>query len=87
MLLASYKRACNFPRPEIITKGCSTYTVESISFSLNGYIHEVNVLIFKRQPHKMVNTLKQFEPTNCLSVFDHFVGLALKGLKTPEDKK
>ena len=29
------------------------------------------------------NTLKQFVgnlPTNCLCVFDHFVGLALKGL-------
>ena len=37
---------------------------------------------FKRQLHKMVK-LKQFVgklPTNCLSVFDHFVGLALKGL-------
>ena len=33
---------------------------------------------------KLSNTLKQFVgklPTNCLSVFDHFVGLALKGLK------
>ena len=32
---------------------------------------------------KCSNTLKQFVgnlPTNCLSVFDHFVGLALKGL-------
>ena len=32
---------------------------------------------------KWLNTLKQFVgklPTNCLSVFDHFVGLALKGL-------
>ena len=32
---------------------------------------------------KLSNTLKQFVgklPTNCLSVFDHFVGLALKGL-------
>ena len=54
MLLASYKRGRNFPRPEIITKGCSTYTVDSISLSLNGYIHEVNILTFKRQPHKMV---------------------------------
>ena len=30
---------------------------------------------------KWLNTLKQFVsklPTNCLSVFDHFVGLALK---------
>ena len=32
---------------------------------------------------KWSNTLKQFVgnlPTNCLSVFDHFVGLVLKGL-------
>ena len=34
---------------------------------------------FKCQPPKMVNTLKQ--PTNCLSVFDYSVGLALKGLR------
>ena len=33
---------------------------------------------------KWSNTFKQFVgklPTNCLSVFDHFVGLALKGLR------
>ena len=33
---------------------------------------------------KWPNTLKQFVgklPTNCLSVFGHFMGLALKGLK------
>ena len=46
---------------------------------------------FNRQPHKIVRHIKQFVwsiklsntrklPTNCLSVFDHFVGLALKGL-------
>ena len=39
-------------------------------------------------PTKWSNTLKQFvgnSPTNCFSVFDHFVGLALKGydLKIP----
>ena len=36
-------------------------------------------------PEKWSNTLKQFVgnlPTNCLSVFDHFMSLALKGLKT-----
>ena len=33
-------------------------------------------------PTKWLNTLKQFVlPTNCLSVFDHFVGLVFKGLK------
>ena len=34
-------------------------------------------------PTEWSNTLKQFVgkvPTNCLSLFDHFVGLALKGL-------
>ena len=35
-------------------------------------------------PTKWSNTLKQFVdnfPTNCLSVFDHFMKLALKGLR------
>ena len=35
-------------------------------------------------PTKWSNTLKQCVgnlPTNCLSVFDHFMNLALKGLK------
>ena len=31
-------------------------------------------------PTKRSNTLKQFIEKNCLSVFDHFVKLALKGL-------
>ena len=38
---------------------------------------------FKRQPHKMVKhaeTIYQQQPSNCLSVFNHSVGLALKGL-------
>ena len=37
---------------------------------------------------KQSNTLKQFVgklPTNCLSVFDHFVGPALKGLKDEKE--
>ena len=36
------------------------------------------------QPHKMIKhtqTIRRLLPTNCLSVFDHFAGLALKGLK------
>ena len=30
---------------------------------------------------KHSQTIRQQQPTSCLSVFDHFVGLALKGLK------
>ena len=48
-----------------------------------------NIIVFllnalSASPTKWSNTLKQFFsqlPTNCLNVFDHFVVLALKGLK------
>ena len=39
---------------------------------------------FKRQPHKIIKytqTIHWLLPTNCLKVFDHFLGLRLKGLK------
>ena len=38
---------------------------------------------FQRQSHKMVKHT-QTMPTNCLSVFDHILALALKGLKLPD---
>ena len=31
---------------------------------------------------KHTQTIRRQKPTNCLSVFDHFVGLALEGLKS-----
>ena len=40
---------------------------------------------FKRQPHKIfkyTQTVRWLGPTNCLSMFDHFVGLAFIGLKS-----
>ena len=46
------------------------------------YFKDVNPL--STNPTKWWNTLKQFVgnlPSNCLSVFDHFVKLTLKGLK------
>ena len=44
----------------------------------------VGVNPLSANPTKWSNTLKHFVgklQTNCLSVFDNFVGLALKGLK------
>ena len=44
-------------------------------------IYVINPL--SANPTKLSNTLKLFVgklPTNCLSVFDHFVGLVLNGL-------
>ena len=35
---------------------------------------------------KHTQTIRRLLPTNCLSVFDHFVGLALKGLTSTSPK-
>ena len=50
-------------------------TVTHVAPSRRG----LSLVYFKRQFHKMVKL-----STNCLSVFEHFVGLALKGLRTFE---
>ena len=45
--------------------------------------NKFNTKTLSAKPRKWSNTLKQFVgklPTNCLSVFDYFEGLALKGL-------
>ena len=45
--------------------------------------NDKNINPLSANPTQWSNTLKQFVgnlPTNCLSVFDHFVKLALKGL-------
>ena len=47
------------------------------------------VLTLSTPAHKMLKhtkTIRRLLPTNCLSVFDHFVGLALKGLRVYERK-
>ena len=37
-----------------------------------------------RKMVKYTQTVRQQQPTSCLVLFDHFVGLALKGLKGPK---
>ena len=37
-----------------------------------------------RKMVKYTQTIRQQQPTSCLVLFDHFVGLALKGLKGPK---
>ena len=52
-----------------------------VNKQLHKYLGTLNPLNAKLT--KWPNTLKQFVgnlPTNCLSVFGHFLGLALKGL-------
>ena len=57
---------------------------EEQSFTFNYVSYEDVLNALSANFTKWSNTLKQFVgklPTNCLSVFNHFVGLALKGLK------
>ena len=62
------------------------YGLKDSKLFLNFYqtlYHVGSINPLSANPTKRSNTLKQFVdnlPTNCLSVFDHFVGLALKGL-------
>ena len=62
-----------------------TKVLDEITIKYCGTILSNNKTInpLSANPTKCSNTLKQFVgklPTNCLSVFDHFVRLALKGL-------
>ena len=59
--------------------------VGGILSTTDSYMIITNILNpLSTNPTKWSNTLKQFVgklPTNCMSVFDHFVKLALKGLR------
>ena len=60
----------------LIISECSNYLDVKIIIS-------ICICLITRQPHKMVKhtqTIRWQQPTNCLSVLDHFVGLALKEL-------
>ena len=61
------------PKTPLNILRASFFTVE-----MNDLLNAISA-----SPRKWSNPLKQFVgnlPTSCLSAFDHFVGLALKGL-------
>ena len=74
-----------FVDPDTIQPSLSfLYLKDLPSQDADGIVKDINSLC--ANPTKWSNTLKQFvgnsqQPTNCLSVFDQFAGLALKGLK------
>ena len=66
----------------LVPNACKTLTLQKNLFDKTALAIFLSLFLMKIS--KWPNTLKQFVgnlPTNCLSVFDHFVGLALKGLK------
>ena len=60
------------------TNRVNLYIQRDVQVSLSRQLNPLSA-----NPTKWSNTPEQFVgnlPANCLSVFDHFVGLALKGL-------
>ena len=69
--------------PSVHLKSCQIF-IREIFCKNSERLSAANPL--NANPTKWSNTLKQFVgnlPTNCLSVLDHFVGLALKRLSIP----
>ena len=89
-------RACSYSTlilvhaNKLLTKKITKNNNPSLSFLLaNLFVTTCTFFFFrsfylsKHQPHKMVKygqTARRLLSTDCLSVFDHFVGLAFKGL-------
>ena len=74
------------PIPQKKNLSCSQYPLlwNWIFFLRMSKINPNILSSFEPQPHKMVThtqTIHRQQPKNCLSEFNHFVGLALKGLK------
>ena len=57
--------------------------MERLELFLKRSLYESNKMDPLSAPHKMVKhtqTIRRLLPTNCLSVLNHFVELAMKGL-------
>ena len=76
-------------KKDLITLVCSYFQKDEgrnlfeIPLIVNSGENTRRINPLSANPTKWSNTLKQFVgklPTNCLSVFGHFVGLALRGL-------
>ena len=86
----SREAACVIQEPILFFRWNSRKISAEISgsFSLGLIVNildepQQNINRLSANPSKWPNTLKQFVgilPTNCASVFDHLMGLALKGL-------
>ena len=67
----------------LTTKFVLLYLIKSLKEDLQECLNYETVNPLSANPTKRSNTLKQFLsklPPNCLSVFDHYMGVALKRL-------
>ena len=89
--MRSHKNTCKRLQPKITTNSLSDIAFSKLSkhFKITFLIRNsrrlllASLLTYKPQPHKMVKytrTIPRKQPTNCLNLFDHFVGMSLKEL-------
>ena len=74
-------RTANFQQLTLFSQSQFLFIIQQLALLIFEFL-DLNPL--SANPTKWSSTLKQFVgnfPTNYLRVFDHFVGLALKGLK------
>ena len=67
---------------DVLTQFFSVFISPAIHFFLLPYLMGV-LITLKRQPPNIVKhtqTIRRQMTTNCMSLFDHFVGLTLKGM-------
>ena len=68
-------------KPRVASLSCINKNIRRVEPVIGNVVEHFNLL--SANPTKWPNTLKQFVgklPTNCLSVFGHFVNLVLKDL-------
>ena len=73
----------NWLQVKVVVDRESKLILTKIKETIHSLKNPNHVNPLRANPTKWPNTLKQFVgklPTNCLSVFGHFINLALKGL-------
>ena len=91
-ILVNYSGISNFLKAATCAGGgslyCTAMFLEQHFFKNTNQPYFLDLNPFSANFTKWSNTLKQFVgnlPMNCLSVFDDFVGLTLKGLKSAKE--
>ena len=84
--LTLWERGCPFDSSLKLVKRWPSNNWKKYSFWRNCWLKAHTIWFAKIINPLSTNPTNWSNTTNCLSVFDHFVGLALKGLKIKENK-
>ena len=76
----------NFTLPKsqdeyFIYKSFNNWNVLEVTLVVAAYENSIESISAPTPQNVQTHSIRRQQPTTCLSVFDHFVGLALKGLR------